>query len=43
MVEDNRAVLWAFDEVNGRMIYVDPAVEKVLGHNKEKFYERSTL
>ncbi len=43
MVEDNPAILWAFDGVNGRMIYVDPAVEKVLGHDKQKFYERSTL
>ena len=43
MVEDNPAILWVFDEVNGRMIYVNPAVEKVLGHDKQKFYGRSTL
>jgi PAS domain S-box-containing protein len=43
MVEDSPAVLWAFDEVNGRMIYVNPAVEETLGHERRKFYERSTF
>jgi len=43
MVEDNPAVLWAFDEVNGRMIYVNPAVEEALGHERQKFYDRSTF
>ncbi len=43
MVENNPAILWAFDEVNGRMIYVNPAVEEVLGHDRQKFYDRSTF
>jgi PAS domain S-box-containing protein len=43
MVEDSPAILWAFDEVNGRMIYVNPAVERVLGHERRKFYDRSTF
>jgi PAS domain S-box-containing protein len=43
MVEDNPAILWAFDEVNGRMIYVNPAVEEALGHGRQKFYDRSTF
>ena len=43
MVEDNPALLWAFDEVNGRMIYVNPAVEEVLGHERRKFYDRGTF
>jgi PAS domain S-box-containing protein len=43
MVEDSPAILWAFDEVNGRMIYVNPAVEEALGHDRRKFYERSTF
>ena len=43
MVEDSPAILWAFDEVNGRMIYVNPAVDEVLGHGRQKFYDRSTF
>jgi PAS domain S-box-containing protein len=43
MVDDSPAVLWAFDEVNGRMIYVNPAVEEALGHDRRRFYERSTF
>lgn len=40
MVDDSPAILWAFDEVNGRMIYVNPAIEDVLGHDCGRFYER---
>jgi PAS domain S-box-containing protein len=43
MVEDNPAILWAFDEVNGRMIYVNPAVEEALGHGQREFYDRAAL
>ena len=43
MVEDSPAVLWAFDEVNGRMIYVNPAVVEALGYERRKFYERGTF
>ncbi|HUV86305.1 MAG TPA: PAS domain-containing protein [bacterium] len=43
MVDDSPAILWAFDEVNGRMIYVNPAVEEALGYDREKFYDRSTF
>jgi PAS domain S-box-containing protein len=43
MVEDNPAILWAFDEVNGRMIYVNPAVVETLGHERRKFYDRGTF
>ena len=40
LVEESPAVLWAYDEVNGRMIYVNPAVEETLGHDPRNFYER---
>ena len=38
-----KLLLWAYDEVNGRMIYVNPAVEETLGHDRRHFYERSTF
>lgn len=40
LVEENPAILWAYDEVNGRMIYVNAAVEEVLGHARQLFYDR---
>jgi PAS domain S-box-containing protein len=43
MVEDSPAILWAFDELNGRMIYVNPAVAEMLGHDRRKFYDRATF
>ena len=43
LVEESPAILWAYDEVNGHMIYVNPAVEETLGHDRRHFYERSTF
>ena len=43
LVEESPAILWAYDEVNGRMIYVNPSVEAILGHDRRHFYERSTF
>ena len=43
LVEESPAILWAYDEVNGRMIYVNPAAEVILGHDRRHFYERSTF
>jgi PAS domain S-box-containing protein len=43
LVEESPAILWAYDEVNGRMIYVNQAVEEVLGHSRRRFYERPTF
>jgi PAS domain S-box-containing protein len=40
LVEESPAILWAYDEVNGRMIYVNAAVEEVLGHDRQLFYDR---
>ncbi|MGD8719749.1 MAG: PAS domain-containing protein [Candidatus Zixiibacteriota bacterium] len=43
LVEESPAILWAYDEVNGRMIYVNAAVEETLGHSRKRFYERSAF
>lgn len=40
LVEESPAVLWAYDEVNGRMIYVNAAVEEILGYERQYFYDR---
>jgi len=40
LVEESPAILWAYDEVNGRMIYVNAVVEEVLGHDRQFFYDR---
>jgi PAS domain S-box-containing protein len=40
LVEESPAILWAYDEVNGRMIYLNAAVEEVLGHDRRLFYDR---
>ena len=40
LVEESPAILWAYDEVNGRMIYVNLAVEEILGHDRQVFYDR---
>ena len=36
-------MIWAFDEINGRMIYVNPTVEEALGYNDAEFYARPLL
>jgi len=43
LVEESPAILWAFDEVNSRMIYVNAAVKELLGYEERRFYERSTF
>jgi PAS domain S-box-containing protein len=40
LVEESPAILWAYDEVNGRMVYVNLAVEEILGHDRQLFYDR---
>jgi PAS domain S-box-containing protein len=43
LVDESPAILWAFDEVNSRMLYVNAAVKEVLGYEGRRFYERSTF
>lgn len=43
LVEESPAILWAYDEVNGRMIFVNLAVEDILGHERQLFYDRPAL
>jgi PAS domain S-box-containing protein len=43
LVEESPALIWAFDEVNGRMIYVNPTVEEALGYDGAEFYARPML
>jgi PAS domain S-box-containing protein len=40
MVEESPAIIWAFDEVNGRMLYLNPATEEILGFDKKVFFEK---
>ncbi len=43
LVDESPAILWAFDEVNGRMVFVNHVVETVLGYPVERFYERAAF
>ncbi|UCH77746.1 MAG: PAS domain-containing protein [Candidatus Coatesbacteria bacterium] len=43
LVQESPAILWAFDEINSRMIYVNVAVKELLGYEESRFYERSTF
>jgi len=40
LVEERPAILWVYDEVNGRMLYVNLAAEEILGHERQLFYDR---
>ena len=40
LVEESPAIIWAFDEVNGRMVYLNPAVEVILGFERKLFFDK---
>ncbi len=43
LVEESPAVIWAFDEVNGRMVYINKAISAALSYDVKEFYDRPTL
>jgi len=43
LVDSSPAIIWAYDEINGRMLYLNDAVRETLGHDVHKFFDRPTL
>lgn len=43
LVEESPAIIWAFDEVNGKMLYLNGAAEDILAHDRRKFYDHPTF
>lgn len=40
LVEESPALIWAFDEINGRMLYLNPAAHDVLGFDRSLFFDK---
>jgi len=43
LVEENPAIIWAFDEVNGRMVYLNKAITTALSYDVKEFYSHPML
>ena len=43
LVDSSPAIIWAYDEINGRMLYLNDAVRETLGHDVRRYFERPTF